>query len=92
MISLSLTGSTLPSTWVTLGSSLVPHRVHTAIHMGDIGVIEAAEHMQDSVGLADIGQELVAEALTLAGALDKAGDIDYLHRCRHYPFGMHQRL
>ena len=34
---------------------LVPHRVHAAVHMGDVGVVEAAEHVQDGVGLADIG-------------------------------------
>ena len=39
---------------------LVPHRVHTAVHMGDIGVIETAEYVQDSISLADIGQKLVA--------------------------------
>lgn len=71
---------------------LVPHRIHTAVHMGDIRVVEAAEHVQDSIRLADIGQKLVAETLTLAGPLDEAGDIDYLDRGRDNPFGMHQRL
>ena len=71
---------------------LVPHRVHTAVHMGDIGVIETAEYVQDGVRLADIGQELVAETLTLAGPLDEAGDIDYLDRGRDDPLGMYQRL
>lgn len=71
---------------------LVPHRIHTAVHMGDIGVIETAEYVQDSVSLADIGQKLVAKALTLAGPLDEAGDIDYLDRGRDDPLGMYQRL
>ena len=71
---------------------LVPHRIHASVHVGDIGIVEAAEHMQDGIGLADIGQKLVAETLTPAGTLDKTGDVDNLHRRRHHSSGMHKRL
>jgi hypothetical protein len=45
-------------------------------------VLEAAHHVGDRVGLADVGQELVAQALALRGARDQAGDVDELHRGR----------
>ena len=43
-----------------------------------VGILEAADHMDDGVHLADIRQELVAEALALGGALYQAGDIHKL--------------
>ena len=59
---------------------LVTHRVYGAIYMHDIVVVEATEHVQDGVGLADVGQELVAQPLALGSALHQAGDIHNLHR------------
>ena len=47
--------------------------------MDHIVVLEAAHHVDDGVHLADVGQELVAESLPLAGSLDQPGDIDELH-------------
>src|SRR5258707_7383395 len=44
--------------------------------MGDVAVLEAAQYMRDGVDLADMGEELVAEALALGGAADEAGDVD----------------
>ena len=38
----------------------VPGGVAAALHVDDIGVVEAAHHMDDGVGLPDVGQELVA--------------------------------
>ena len=46
--------------------------------MDDIFVVEAAHHMDDGGGLADIGEELVAEPFSLTGAFDQPGDIDEL--------------
>ncbi len=54
---------------------LVPHRVDAAIHMHDVAVVEAAQHMDDGVTLAYVGQELVAQPLALAGSLDQPGDV-----------------
>src|SRR5690606_8940126 len=45
----------------------------------DIVVIEATHHVGDGVGFADVGQELVAQAFTLGGAFNQAGNIDKLH-------------
>ena len=56
----------------------VPQGIGAALHMGDVAVLEAADHVDDGVGGADVGQELVAQALTLAGALHEAGDVDEL--------------
>ena len=44
--------------------------------MHDAVVVEAAKHVDDGVALADVGQELVAQAFALAGALHEAGNID----------------
>jgi hypothetical protein len=35
--------------------------------------------VHDRVGLANVGEELVAEAFTLCCSLDEAGDVDELH-------------
>ena len=46
--------------------------------MDHVAVVETAEHVEDGVALADVGEELVAEAFAAAGALDEAGYIDYI--------------
>ena len=46
--------------------------------MGDVVVVKAAQHVQNGVGLADIGQELVAESLTFRGPFHQSGDIHNL--------------
>jgi GAF domain-containing protein len=54
------------------------------VSMSDLGS-GAGEHpddLADRVGLADVGEELVAEALALGGALDDAGDVQEVHRRR----------
>ena len=44
----------------------VAQRVDAAVHVHDVRVLEAAHHLEDRVRLADVGEELVAEALALA--------------------------
>jgi hypothetical protein len=58
----------------------VADRVDAAGHVHHVVVFEAAHHMGDGVGLADVGQELVAEPLALGRAGDQPGDVDELHR------------
>ena len=41
-------------------------------------VVEAAHDVQDGVGLANVREELVAEALTFRSAAHQSGDIDEL--------------
>ena len=47
--------------------------------MDDVVVREEAHDLGDGVGLADVGEELVAQSLALARALDETRDIDELH-------------
>ena len=54
----------------------VADRVDFAVDMGDVAIDETAHDMGDGVAFADIGQELVAEALTLRSAANQAGDVD----------------
>jgi hypothetical protein len=54
----------------------VGDRIDAAFDMGDVAVLEAAHDMGDRVALADVGEELVAEALALRGAAHQAGDVD----------------
>ena len=63
---------------------LVADGVDAAVDVGDVVVVEAAQDVQDGVGLAYVGKELVAQALALAGAFDQAGDVDNLYRGGHY--------
>jgi hypothetical protein len=49
------------------------------VHMGDVVILEAAQHMGDGVAFADVGQELVAEPLALGRALDQTRDVDKGH-------------
>ena len=52
--------------------------VCAALDMDDILIVEAAHDMDDSVGVAYIRQELVAQSLALGCTLDKACDVDKL--------------
>ena len=61
----------------------VAHRIGRAHHVLDVGVLEAADDVDDRVHFADVGEELVAEAFTLAGAFDQAGDVEEFDSGRH---------
>ena len=39
--------------------------IHATRHVHHVGVLETAHHVRDGVGLADMGQELVAQTLAL---------------------------
>src|SRR5699024_4551579 len=54
---------------------------------GDVLVGEGPQHVNDGVDLADVGEELVAEALAGVGALDKPTDVDELNAGVHGPSG-----
>ena len=53
-------------------------RVDLAVDVGDVLVAEDAGDLADRGGLADVGEELVAQALALRRAADDAGDVDEL--------------
>ena len=58
----------------------VGRRVDAALGVDDVVVVVGADDVQDRVGLADVGQELVAEALALVRAGDEPGDVVDLDR------------
>ena len=51
--------------------------------MHHVGIFEAAQHVRDGVDFADVGEELIAETLTLGGAPHQAGDVDEGEPGRH---------
>ena len=67
----------------------VRYGIDTAFDMGDVIVLEAAQHMHDGIHLADIRQELVAQPLPARGAAHEAGNVhevdagrdDFLRTC-----------
>ena len=56
----------------------VGDRIDAALDVGDVAAFEAAQHVDDRVDLADVGEELVAEPFALGRAADQAGDVDEL--------------
>ena len=44
--------------------------------MGDVVILEAAQHMRHRIDLADIGEELVAQPFALGGAAHQPGNVD----------------
>ena len=62
----------------------VARRIDPGVDVDDVVVVEGAHHLADGVGLADGGQELVAQPLPLRRAAHEAGDVDEGHRRRHH--------
>jgi len=58
----------------------VAHGVDGAVDVGDVRVVETSDDVDDGVHLADVPQELVAQALALACAPHEPRDVDELHR------------
>src|SRR5262249_8859362 len=56
-----------------------------AVDVHHVRVGERPDHLADRVGLPDVRQELVAQALPLAGAADQPGDVHERHGGRHGP-------
>ena len=63
----------------------VRSRVDLAVDVHHVVVGKHPDHLADGVTLADVGQELVAQAGALGCALDDAGDVDERHRRRQDP-------
>ena len=57
----------------------VPDGVRGALHVGDIGILKAPDHMDNGIRGPNVAQELVAQAFTLGGTLYKAGDVHELN-------------
>ena len=65
----------------------IAQRVNAALNVGDVAILKAAYNLSYSVHLADVGQELVAQAFALACALNQTGNIHKAHSCRNNFFG-----
>jgi hypothetical protein len=57
----------------------VGERIDLAVDVNDVVVFEAADDVDDGVGVLDVLQELVAATFTFRGAADEAGDVDEFH-------------
>ena len=55
-----------------------------------IVVVKTAQYMDDGIGLTNVAQELVAQALTATGTLDQTGYVDDFDRRGHDARGIHQ--
>ena len=58
--------------------------------MGDVIILKAAKHVDDSVRLTDVSKKLITQALALGGAFHQSGNVDYLTGGRHNAARMHQ--
>ncbi len=57
----------------------VVDRINAARYVDDIEILKAANDLDDRVGLANVGEELIAETLSLRCAFYQACDIDEAH-------------
>ena len=57
-------------------------------HVNHVLVFKTAHHVDDGIGLADMGQKLVAQAFALAGPGHQTGNVHKLHNRRHDAFGL----
>ncbi len=65
--------------------------IDLAVDVDDVGVIEHAHDLGDGLGLADVGEELVAQAFALGRALHDAGDVHEGHRGGQQALGAEDR-
>jgi hypothetical protein len=49
--------------------------------MVDIGVVEGAYHLEDSIDISDMREEFVSKSLSLTRSLDESSDIHELDTC-----------
>ena len=69
----------------------VGERIHFARDVNHVRVVERAHHVRDRVHLADVREELVAEAFALGGAGHQPGDVDEFDRGRHHALRLRDR-
>ena len=62
--------------------------VDLARHVNDVVVFEAAHHIHNRIGLADVGQKLVAQTFAGAGTGHQTSDVDKLHDGWHHALGL----
>ena len=60
------------------------------VNMSDIVVVEATQHMDYGIGLADVCQKLVAKTLATTCTLHQSCNIYNFNSCGHHLSGMYQ--
>jgi hypothetical protein len=50
--------------------------IDLAVDVDHVFVFKAAHYLDDEVGIADVGKELIAQAFAFGGALDEPCDVD----------------
>ncbi len=65
----------------------VRERVHAPIHMHHVLVFEATHYIHNGIGLANVGQKLVAKPLALACSCNQPGNVNKLHGGGHDALG-----
>ena len=60
----------------------VAYRIGAALNVGDVGIVEAAHDVNDGVRGTNIGQELVSQALAVAGTFYQTRDVHELDDSR----------
>ena len=63
--------------------------VDLARHVNHVVVFKAAHHIHNRIGLADVGQKLVAQTFAGAGPGHQTSNVDKLHDGGHDAFGLH---
>ena len=66
-----------------INNLFIANRVYATVYVGYIFIVEATQHMDDSICFADIGKEFIAKTFTLAGTFYQSGDIYYFYRSRN---------
>ena len=66
----------------------IPNRIYRAVHMNDIVVIKATNHVHDGIRLPNIPKELISEAFSLGSALHQSRNIHKLDYRRCNLLGM----
>ena len=79
----TLNGSQVSEDELGLDDVNVLVRIDATLNVNDVGIFEVTNNLADSVSVANVCQELVAQALTLVCALDQASDVHKLNSCRH---------
>ena len=69
---------------------LVAHGVNATVYVYHVTVVEAAEHVDDGIGFADVTQELVAQPFAFRSAFHKSGDVDNFDRGGDDASGVYQ--
>ena len=66
----------------------VSHRVHVALHVGDVGILECSAEVKQRVASLDVAEESVAQALALTGALHQTSDVGDVEEGGHLAGGL----